>query len=182
MILDGTLLWLVALVAVALWIPQNATHEYAHAFVARMYGATITKVVLYPNDEEGRFSWTPWAAGHAWARVWWSGGEYTESQRGLVSLAPVATNTVILIALIAARSTLDVAFGTSEVVASLIAAWAVTNFADGAYNLATFYRIEPRESTDGWGFQRRMELPVWACRVGAVAWHATFGVFLFVFW
>ena len=175
----GTLLWLVALAAALLWIPQNATHEGAPALVARFYGATITKILLYPNDEDGKFSFTPWAAGHAWARVWWKGGEYTETQRGYVSLAPVATNTTIVTLIILAKYMIP---DMPVVMASILAAWALTNFADGAFNLGTFYRKEPKETTDGWGFQKKLGLSPLVCRVGTVMWHLGFGSLLLLPW
>jgi len=172
MIFTGTILWLVALVAALLWIPQNATHEGAHALVAKFYGGSITKILFYPNDKDGKFSFTPWAAGHAWARVWWEGGEYTAHQRGYVSLAPVATNTILVTLLIVARLVFP---DMPPWLASILAAWALTNFADGAFNLGTFYRSEIKSSTDGWGFQARLGLSPLVCRIGAVVWHLGFG-------
>jgi hypothetical protein len=168
----GTVLWVVALTALLLWFPQNAQHEGAHALMAKRYGATITRFTPYPSWSTGYFTF---------ASVAWKGGEYDARGRALISVAPQATNTAILLLLALVR------FGAnpSEVVVSILAGWALVNYVDGAWNLGTFYKPEPpedRKRTDGWSFQRNMGLNKWLCRGLTAVWHVGFGALLFLAW
>jgi len=181
MIFSGTLLWLVALAAVLLWIPQNAQHEGMHAFIAKRYGAEIVKMVLYPTDADDKLSFTFWKEGHTWAYVQWTGGNFDDKARAVTSCIPQVTNTLVLFLLGGVRFLID----PSPVVVSLLAGWALVNFIDGAWNLGTFYRPEPeeeRKSTDGWSFQKHSGLDKWLCRGLSACWHLGFGALLFLAW
>jgi hypothetical protein len=175
----GTLLWVIALTALLLWPLQNAQHEGMHAFMAKHYGAEITKMVLWPSDADDKLSVAFWKPGFTWAHVQWKGGDYDDAGRARISIAPQATNTVVLVGLGLVRFLIN----PSELVVSLLAGWALVNFVDGAVNLATFYRPEPdSKHTDGWSFQHRAGVNKWVCRVGTVGWHLGFGAMLFLLW
>jgi hypothetical protein len=150
-----------------------------HALVAKHYGAEIVKMVLWPTDADDKLSFKFWADGHTWAYVQWKGGEYDDSGRWKISIAPQTANTIVLTLLLVLYAALD----PSPIVTSLMAGWAVTQFVDGAVNLGTFYRPEPdNKRTDGWSFQDRSGLNKWVCRAGTATWHLTFGALLNIPW
>jgi hypothetical protein len=182
MLFTDTIIWLVALTALVLWPVQNAQHEGMHAFMAKRYGAVITKMVLWPTDADDKFSVAFWRKGHTWAYVQWSGGDWSEHRRAAVSIAPQATNTLVLLVLLGVRVALEFT-APIEWVFSILAGWALVNFIDGAVNLSTFYKSEPeRKSTDGWSFQEHAGLNKWLCRVGAGVWHLGFGAAILLPW
>jgi hypothetical protein len=169
MLFDNVLFWLVPIVAVALWIPQNCQHEGMHALAARHWGAKITEFVFWPSKKAGYFTW---------AFVRWTGGSYDDTARGLISIAPQFANTVILCLILGMRWRFP---DMPPVAASILAAWFLTNFVDGAYNLSTYYRKVPESPrSDGWSFQSRLQLSPATCRLATVAWHLWFGFHLFL--
>lgn len=168
MLFDHTILWLLPLVAVALWLPQNAQHEGMHALAAKHWGATITEMHLFPSRKLGSF---------AWAYVRWEGGDYDKTARGLISIAPQFANTVILSLILGLRWRFP---DMHPVANTILAGWFTVNFVDGAVNLATFYRPTPKPSTDGWSFADHLKLSPTVCRVTTVAWHLWFGFHAFI--
>jgi hypothetical protein len=183
MLLETTMLWLVALGAVALWVAQNAQHEYAHIVAHRRYGAVNTTFVPFPTSYDGSFSVRFWMPGFTWAHMTYSQPKdrpLTNGERAVTAIAPQATNTVILMALLVLHWVADL----PPAVSAIFLAWYITNFVDGAWNLGTFYKWwvteDSQKHTDGWKFQKSLDLNPWLCRVGAGVWHLWFGFHLFV--
>lgn len=178
----GTLLWVIALTALLLWPLQNAQHEGAHAFMVKRNGGTITKMVLYPTGQDNRFSVAFWRQGFTWAYVSWKGGEYTREGRARISIAPQVTNTVVLGVL----TTIRFLAAPGELLTSILAGMALTQYIDGSVGLGTFYKwwvVEDEDkTTDGWSFQRHTGLNPWLCRIGAATWHLGWGCVLFILW
>jgi len=182
MILDG-IWWVVLITALVLWFVQNIQHEGMHAISAKHWGATDIKFMPWPVNEEDKFSLAFWKKGHSWARLRWDDGDYDRTARGLISIAPQFTNTLILSFIIGVRWRFP---DMPDVAASILAGWFVTNIVDGGYNLGTFIRKDPRKvegkspRTDGWKFADRLNLSAATCRVGMVAWYLWFGFHLLV--
>jgi hypothetical protein len=158
--------WLVALSALALWLPQNLAHELAHGAVARFYGAKDIEIWPFPGTKLGYFTF---------AHVQWTWTEMpTRTGLGLVSAAPQMANTLVLLLV-----TLLWQLVTMPTwVLSVLAGWAVVNFVDGAVNLSTFYRLQPKVTTDGWKWADRFGISAWSARVIAASWQLGFGAIL----
>lgn len=184
--LSGTILWLVAAVSVALWVVQNAAHEYAHVVAHRHWGAEITKFVVYPTNADDRFSLAFWKPGFTWAHMNYRQREpLSHTAQGVTSIAPQFANTVVCSVVLGAYWRFpDMPAG----IASVLVAWYLVNFVDGAFNLGTYYKwwTEFDEeggaiaSSDGWRFQKHWRIPVTYCRIGAVIWHLWFGFHLLI--
>jgi len=186
--LEGTLLWLVAAVVIALWIPQNAAHEGAHVVAHRHWGAKITKFIVYPTNAEDQFSLAFWRKGFTWACMGYNQPKdrpLDATARGVCSIAPQFTNTVVCSVLLALSWRFP---DLPPALASVLVAWYLVNFVDGAYCLGTFYKwgVEfddqglAKDGSDGWKLQRYWNLPANLCRSGAVAWHVWFGFHLLI--
>lgn len=171
MLFEGTILWLLPILLLALWIPQNAQHEAAHAVMVKYLGGTVTKFRVLPTrDDDGiTFAYVSYR--------WGEKGRPSPYWDAWLSAAPQLLNTFLLVLLIGARLAFP---GMPELLATVLSTIMLLNFVDGAVNLGTFYRLSPRFSTDGWSWQRGWGLPVWACRVGTVLWHLVFGAFVFL--
>lgn len=156
---------LVGALSLAWWIPQNLQHECSHAIVAQHFGAAITKIWPFPGMVDGRWYW----AYVQYVPV----VRFTPWQDAMVSAAPVIANTIMLV-----LYTLHFSFAVwpgSLVINSLFTAWALNNFIDGAFNLSTFYRPEPKMSTDGWKFWAATDINRWVLLVFTVLWQISFG-------
>lgn len=179
--LEGTLLWLVLALVLALWLPQNAAHEYAHVVTHRHWGAEITAFVVYPTNDAGKFSLAFWKDGFTWAHMSYRQKEpISDTAQGVCSIAPQFTNTVICSILLAIYWRFP---DMPEVLASVLVAWYATNFIDGAFNLGTYYKWwtdGEGQTSDGWRFKRHWRIPTGVCRVGAVVWHVWFGFHLLI--
>lgn len=159
---------LVGAFSFAWWIPQNLQHECSHAIVAQHFGAVITKIWPFPGMVEGKWYW----AYVQYVPV----VRFAPWQDAMVSVAPVIANTIMLV--LYALHFLFAASAGSLVVNSLFTALALNNFIDGAFNLSTFYRPEPKMSTDGWKFWEATGINRWALLAFAVQWQIYFGVLL----
>ena len=175
MIFIGTTIWLVALVALVLWLPQNAQHEAAHCALHKWYGAEILSFKPWPTWE-GHFRFASMSYRQPKDKP------LTGPQEALCSAAPLLLNTTILIAAGLLRWALDGTGAASPVLLSILAGWALVNYVDGAVWLGTYYRSKPKPSTDGWKVQRALDIDVDSCRAMAVAWHLGFGVYLLLPW
>lgn len=170
MLFEGTLHWLVVVIALVLWLPQNAAHEYAHVVAHRHWGALITAFVPWPT----------WKGGFTFAHMSYrqlKERPLEKTAEGVCSVAPQVVNTVVLSMVIALRWRFP---EMPEILASILTAWALVNYVDGAVGLATFYRRSPKPSTDGWSLQRTWNLSPWTCRAVAASWHIWFGFFLLI--
>ena len=165
-----TLFWLLPILVLVWWIPQNAQHESAHAVAVMHWGGDILRFWPFP----GRMSDGHWSWAHVEYR--WTNGRPDITADGVVSIAPQFLNTVTLLVLLSI-SRWDIGLIPNTILCALY----ITNYIDGAYNLSTFYRKEPEvKRTDGWEFQHCWQIPVWLCRVGTVCWQAFFLVHLLV--
>ena len=178
MIIDAPFWWAPFLVALFWWFPQNAQHEGSHALVAVLLGARITRFIIYPTNADEQFSLAFWRTGFTWASVSWENNpiEPDDLGKAIGAIAPNAANTLVLSIFLI----LDIALELFSPgwLHTVLTGIAITNFADGAYNLSTFYRITPKPSTDGWKFQAYTGLPIWLCRMLTPIWQAGFGVWL----
>lgn len=171
MIWHDTILWLLPILVILWWIPQNVQHEAAHALAAKHWGAEITRFWPFPSWDHGQFQ--------NFAHVRYSFfTSVDETARGCIAIAPQALNTLVLCLLFTVRGVFDL----TPVGNTIVAALAVTNFVDGAVNLATFYRLQPKAETDGWKFQRLWGFKAWKMRVATVLWHLWFGLFVLIPW
>ena len=154
-------LWVVAVSALLMWLPQNVQHEGAHALVAKFYGATDIAIWPFPSKRlSGRFTW---------AHVQW---RWTESVRPAqrASLAPQVLNTLLLLALFAVFRLWEI----PHPLFSILTAWYLVNLIDGAVNFATVYWLELPTGTDVGSFFHKHPAvqPDFAREVG-MFWHMT---------
>jgi hypothetical protein len=160
---------LTLLVALALWLPQNAAHEGAHILAARQWGAKLVEFVPWPSKKLGYFTW-------AHVRWRWENGHPGSIGDALTAIAPQFTNTVVLILC----AGLYLVLPESPWGRSILTGWAITNFVDGAYNLSTVWRKRPESArTDGWRFVLAMGVKTSTARVGVLTWWILFGGALF---
>jgi hypothetical protein len=150
--------WMIVVTALVLWIPQNAAHEGAHCLAHSAAGDTIKSFWPFPGWRTGSFSF----AHMSYQRT----GEVSPFVDGLCSAAPQIANTVILCALMPLHL-----LSLNPIVEAVLTGWAIVNYVDGAVNLATFYRMRPRLSTDGWSTAMLWDLDPWTCRAVAMTWH-----------
>lgn len=172
--MDAVSLPLMLLFCALWWIPQNLQHEGAHALTAQYFGATITKIWPFPGMISGRWVW----AYVQYVQV----VRFTSVQEALVSAAPVITNTVSLIIYFTHLAFLSPLLASYVVLNSFLAAWAINNYVDGAYNLSTFYRRAPKMSTDGWKFWEASGFSHTALLIHTISWQLSFGILFLLFY
>jgi len=154
----GTVWWMIILFALLLWFVQNCQHEGAHCIAAILFGHKITSFRPWPGK-------TP--AGH-WSFAYMShkGPDLSPKQRGIISAAPIVVNTIVLIAL-----HFILLLGSFEPwLASLLAAYVLTNLVDGTVWFATFARKIGNYATDGWKVLHYWNLRSWVGRFVGIAW------------
>jgi len=162
--------WVVAITALVLWFPQTVQHEGMHAIAARHWGATITTFKPYRHKgTDGKWRW---------GAMSWEGGDYDDTARGLISIAPQFANTVILCFIIGVRWRFP---DMPQVLASILAGWYITNAVDCGYSIGVFFRKQPtKPSSDGWKFAQKLKLSPATCRLAMATWYLWFGFHLFV--
>lgn len=166
MLLHNEFWWVSLLLALILWIGQNAQHEGAHALMIKRFGGVLLEMRLLPSMSEGKFYF---------AYVVYRGA-FSSGQSAAISIAPQALNTAIL-------CLLTILYWAVDLPAYLlvpVAAVFLLNLVDGGYNLSTFYRRVPKLGTDGWAFQEGTGINPWTLRIVTVIWQALFVAQLFV--
>lgn len=176
---------IMAAVALLLWPVQNAQHEGAHALMVRLFGADVTKMVLYPTNANNEFSLAFWESGFTWAHMSWSGGEeFTHRQYASISIAPQMANVIVLELLCITRLVLG--DDANPWLLSILAGVFLVQYVDGAVNFSTFYKwwiVEDADKTsDGWSFQHHTQVSPWICRAMALIFHLGFGAALVWWW
>lgn len=164
----NTVWWIDLIAALALWLPQNAIHEGAHAVAARHWGGKIIEFWPFPSKKLGYFTF-------AHVRWQWAEGHPDETADGVVAIAPQALNTLLLMVIFIIEPRIS-----NPVASSILFGWALTNFVDGAYNLSTLYRKRPEVArTDGWRWAVAWKVGDGQGRALVALWQLGFALLLF---
>ena len=152
-------LWMIAVCALLLWLPQNVQHEGAHALVARIYGHRITMFRPWP---------TRLGDGWAFAAMAHSGPRLTDRAYGLIYAAPIIASTLVLVATYIALHLVE----PGGWLAAALAGWALTSLVDGSVWFLTYARLSPSMAKDGWKVLWYWQLSPWMGRVVGLCWLA----------
>jgi len=154
-------------VIIMLWLPQNVIHEGSHGLMAKCFGGKDIK--LYPFPRWDGTSWFPKYFAYMTYRFE-SGSDISNRQRALISIAPLMTNTfLMLLFIIFLSASIPYQFVNITLVAAIM-----VQFIDGAVNLSSVFG-KPKTVQDAWNFMNHASISLADMRIYSASWCLLFG-------